>query len=630
MLLCSSEKEAYQFKVQGQLFALYAARSPDFFFGTAFCAPIAQAVENVISQPSGILPQPFFSRQQPFDNSLTAQTTPYMQNPGTPNQASMFMKNGYQPNVGRQGHTDTLKALKRKIQENYTCKPPVKVARMVNSLAHRNTYSPQQETTPLPASFESNIYRNSFGPLVGGSDYHHGMGQGPMQVMYAHNLSTVMMSPKEKSYMPDVFPSKPMYEEKPLEQVVPDVSVPACYLTPEPSPVSSPEPPTKCESVHSVKDSKSIDPVLVAKHLCVLKQRQITENPLTNPVGEPRKHLNPAGEPRKLLPSLDAFYVDSFFNEIDHVSLTREEEIILLQNIAKGKITVKEEPIEQEACKENHEPLANDFDIEEFLQFTEKPKEEVVKVKIESRTDDQQVMSFDNSPSPSSPYSTISTADEKFGSDDLSSFALTPESGFESDSLDDVLDPDCWDLESVKMDMSLTSIQPNISTFRVNPVAHPEPELYQLKQLISSCTPSGKYYFITLCVTKCSCKCFKCDARSVCQLVSLCFFILQVCRISPKTPSRPLCKFRLTIYFPYGILPFSFYFFVISMRSAGPEVVIGFDHSACRNSNIFAIYCVLKKIAGRFCASSTSWNKTLCFFLSLIQLYVFVFLLYCF
>jgi hypothetical protein len=64
-----------------------------------------------------------------------------------------------------------------------------------------------------------------------------------------------------------------------------------------------------------------------------------------------------------------------------------------------------------------------------------------------------------------------------------------------------------------------------------------------------------------------------------------------VCRISPKTPSRPLCKFRLTIFFPYGILPFSFYYFVISMRSAGPEVVIGFDHSACRNSKIFAIYC---------------------------------------
>jgi hypothetical protein len=493
--LYSSEKEAYQFKVQGQLFALYAARSPDFFFGTAFCAPIAQAMENVISPPSGILPQPFFSRQQPFDNSLTAQSTPYMQNPSTPNQSSMFMKNGYQPNVGRQGHTDTLKALKRKIQENYTCKPPVKVARMVNSLAHRNTYSPQQETTPLPSSFESNIYRNSFGPLVGGSDYHHGMGQGPMQVMYAHNLSTVMMSPKEKSYMPDVFPSKPMYEEKPLEQVVPDISVPACYLTPEPSPVSSPEPPTKCESVHPVKDSKSIDPVLVAKHLCALKQRQISENPLTTPVSEPRKLVNPVSEPRKLLPSLDAFYVDSFFNEIDHVSLTREEEIILLQNVAKGKITVKEEPVEQEACKENHEPLTNGFDIEEFLQLAEKPKEEVVKVKVESRNDDQQVMSFDNSPSPCSPYSTISTADEKFGSDDLSSFALTPESGFESDSLDDVLDPDCWDLESVKMDMSLTSIQPNLSTFRVTPVAHTQPELYQLKQLISSCTPSGKISF---------------------------------------------------------------------------------------------------------------------------------------
>lgn len=303
-----------------------------------------------------------------------------------------------------------------------------------------------------------------------------------MQVMYAHNLSTVMLSPKEKSYMPDVFSPKPIYDEKPLEQVVPDVTVPPCYLTPEPSPVSSPEPPKKCETVHTIKDTKLIDPMLIAKHICALKQRQLN----------PNAPLNPNGEPRKLLPSLDVNYVDSFFNEIDNVSLTREEEIRLLQNIAREKITIKEEPLEQESCKGNHDPLTNDFDIEEFLQFTEKPKENVVQVKLESRSDDQQVMSFENSPSPSSPYSTISAADEKFTGDDFSSFALTPESGFESDSLDDVLDTD-WDLESVKMDMSIASTQPNLPTFRMTPDIHPEPELYQLKQLISSCTPSGKF-----------------------------------------------------------------------------------------------------------------------------------------
>lgn len=487
LLFCFSEKEAYQFKVQGQLFALYAARSPDFFFGTAFCAPITPAMENVMSPSSGILPPPFFSRQQPFDNALTAQTAPYMQNPVAANQSTMFMKNGFQPNVGRQGHTDTLKALKRKIQENYTCKPPVKVPRMINGLAHRNTFSPPQDTTPLPPSFESNIYRNTFGPHVGGGD-HRGIGQGPMQVMYAHNLSTVMMSPKEKSYMPDVFSPKPMYEEKRLEQVVPDVTIPPCYLTPEPSPVSSPEPPKKCEPVHTVKETKLIDPLLIAKHLCALKQRQLN----------PNASMNPNGEPRKLLPSLDVDYVDSFFNEIDNVSLTREEEILLLQKIAREKITIKEEPIEHEACKENHEPLTNDFDIEEFLQFTEKPKDETVQVKVESRSDDQQVMSFENSPSPSSPYSTISAADDKFNSDDFSSFALTPESGFESDSLDDVLETDCWDLESVKMDLSMTSTPPNHPAFRMTPDVHPEPELYQLKQLISSCTPSGKLYLSIL------------------------------------------------------------------------------------------------------------------------------------
>lgn len=97
------------------------------------------------------------------------------------------------------------------------------------------------------------------------------------------------------------------------------------------------------------------------------------------------------------------------------------------------------------------------------------------------------------------------------------------------------------------------------------------------------------------------------------------------CRISPKTPSRPLCKFRLTIFLVYGILPFSFYYFVISMQSAGPEVAIGFDHSASRNSNIFAVCLYIlckKKSLDDFVQSSTCTLILDTFFLSLIHLII--------
>lgn len=61
----------------------------------------------------------------------------------------------------------------------------------------------------------------------------------------------------------------------------------------------------------------------------------------------------------------------------------REEEILLFQKIVREKIIIKEEFIEYEVCKENYEFLMNDFDIEEFLQFIEKLKDEIVQVKVE-------------------------------------------------------------------------------------------------------------------------------------------------------------------------------------------------------------------------------------------------------
>ncbi|KAK3092513.1 hypothetical protein FSP39_003837 [Pinctada imbricata] len=475
-----SEEEAYQFKIQGQLFALYASRTPDFFFGSAFCTPIPPGMDAnlMTSQTSAMIPQPFFPRH--FDSSQFGSQTAshFIQNQTSPVQPGL-LKGGFE---GRQGHTDTLKALKRKLQENFTqttCKP-MKIPRVMQNNNGRSGYSPVQESTPLPSSFETNSYRNVMNSMIGGMD-HHVISSGPMKVMQAHSIAAAL-SPKDKSYLCDTLPAyvpAPVNMErtvKVLEQVVPDVTIPACYPTPEPSPVASPEPSKQKESTHSVHADIKLDPVLVAKHLCAIKQKQFHSKEMDV-------------QPKKLLPSLDVTFVDSFFDEINNISLSREDEIRLLQSCCEETVAVKKEPIDD--CVNPSPMIQPNFDLEEFLLTSrniDSKRERGMGIKLEKPTDDQQVLSFDSHPSPT-PSSPFSSTDDKMTCEDFPSFALTPESNFDSDPYEDVLGTECWDLESVTVDITMPTLTKQ--TTSMHSAASPaDNELHQLKQLLSSWTPN--------------------------------------------------------------------------------------------------------------------------------------------
>lgn len=482
-----SEQEAYQFKIQGQLFALYASRQPDIFFGSAFCAPLSAMEGAMISpnQGSPILPHPFFAGQQPFDSPYGSPPPRQLLLAQVPN--STCPQNVSQTHLGgRQGHTDTLKALKRKIQENFnTCKPN-KVPRLAHTNPPGSRFNFNGSTTPLPSSFETNSYRNCVSSTMSTLG-HHVNGNGPVQALYCHDLANVTLSPKERTLSPNSIPNmSPRAEEvTTLEQVVPEVTVPDCYLTPDPSPASSPEP----HRFHPQETSKqmTIDPVLVAKHLCAIKYKQFVQK-------QNVKCMN-INEKKKNLPSLDATFVDTFFDELDTFIDKREEEIRSPEMFAPEPVAIKQEHQEM-SPKPCQQSVIDDFDLEEFLGLNEQGTKDNVAMpmNIKLECDDQQVFSESQpSPTPSSPISEHYKIHDEF-----STFALTPESDLDPENGDDVLDPDSWVLNPVKMVLNGAVTNPYNHPSQSLPVETPllaankeENELYQLKQLLSSLTPSG-------------------------------------------------------------------------------------------------------------------------------------------
>ncbi|XP_033733914.1 neuronal PAS domain-containing protein 4B-like [Pecten maximus] len=491
-----SEQEAYQFKIQGQLFALYATRASDFFFGSAFCAPVSQALEaGMISQQqqsstNNFAPSTFFAGQTVFDTP-TPTSQGFSPPPMFSSQTNLCMRNNVPGQaIGRQGqgHTNTLKALKRKLQENFssTCKP-VKVARMVQDRSSGNGFI-VSGGTPLPSSFESNSYRNALGASLAPQ---HAVTTGPVQMMYCLNSNSNPINTKQKSIVSD--PLSPFVESKrlmqknaPLEQVVPELSIPACYPTPEPSPVSSPQPQMKQEPVIG-----GVDPILVAKHLCVIRQKHDSASQQCTKISNPEPQ-------KKLLPSLDVSFVDSFFDEIGTVNGQPMSIKGLLQR-------VKQEPVDNTDynCLQTQEkqqiPEFEQFDIDELFEASGVQLNNTCNnfMGMKMEMEDQRLPICESQPSPT-PSSPRSTTEDKLSCDDImSSVVLTPESDFDTDPCDD-LDPDSWMLETCNIDMSTKGLdlfaEPKLQTDFCLKQAGPcsdETGLYQLKQLISSWTPSG-------------------------------------------------------------------------------------------------------------------------------------------
>lgn len=292
---------------------------------------------------------------------------------------------------------------------------------------------------------------------------------GPMQMLYGcHDIQQTLATKgpvvTDRLYKPII----KMEDTNNNEQVVPDVTMPSCYLTPDASPVSSPQPSKEGGTGTEVH---SFNPVLVAKFICSLKQKQLSGG-------------QDVDRKTKKLPSLDVSFVDSFFDEL----------VIPSTNIIEREPSIKTEPIDIDDLIGVKQ--AGSFDVEEILALSDpKPENngrEPVNIKSEVHDNVFSVPEGVTSSLPLSPVSSIT--EDRLSCDEFTYCALTPESDLDSDHYDDIMDPDNWMLQSLKIPCQ--GVLPDLDKMsHLSGIGDSgETELHQLRKFISSWTPSGKSF----------------------------------------------------------------------------------------------------------------------------------------
>ncbi|KAL5008712.1 hypothetical protein ScPMuIL_014293 [Solemya velum] len=462
-----SEQEAYQFKIQGQLFAFYASRTPDLLFGAQYGGAMVPSIEgNITIQPApGFFNPPGYPPVgQPFENNVMEHSASPTTGLATPSQLlGVRHANGPGQVNGRQGHNDTLRALKRKIQENFnlSCRP-MKIPKCFQNNSHENNNAfhsimPNQQCSP-----NVNVYRNVFdnvpvssGPVV--------MAQGPVHAFQASSHTATLSakencltmnsvtSPPACSPVCSEFTSETTQAMRITEQVVPDIRVPDSFLTPEPSPVNSPQPQVDTQPSSS---PTLLEPSRLSEQLEKLKAT----------LSSSRNTMK--AKPRQL-PEIDATYVDAFFDDID-VSL-------IDGGIGSSRITPKTERTDcrggQKGQSRGDIPMTDLNDMEDFFLSLDNFEECLSSPEPPGMSNDEMKPLLSD------------IKQELF-------FVPTPESETDFDSCDE----SCDMVPRTDVTLSLTladSTSYNLAKDFPELPLGVEDELYQLKQLLSSLTPCG-------------------------------------------------------------------------------------------------------------------------------------------
>lgn len=531
-----SEEEAKQFKIQGQLFALCAARAPDIFFGGHHFHQLQQVVdpEMIRRQQAAQLYMQQQQQQQGYyaDPQRFQFMSQQTDQPGYPQQ--QYTMNSMDTLCQRpQGHTSTIRALKRKLQENSisSCKPG-KIARVGSEDSQDDNFSDfgNGETHYV---MNVNVFRGS--ASSGSQIFGNGSGIAAfagetMPMVYQQATIDPVQAIRQKKAMliNSIAPvSTPAVVQKlaptcTLEQVVPEVTIPDCYLTPDPSPATSPKPlismtGTKKPETHEIKQLTTY----VMDRLNELKQNQTISD------STPATTIDAKTGKRKNLPVIDATFVDSFFDEL------------LPDGTKVDILDIKTEPLSPEAAVQQDRPIRMTTHPSAIMTSRSPSPPPVIlpmapscgqhikeELTMEDCTDLEELLglvgtagSEHNLPSPASmadsmspvasptsSYSTgrmsesasplastfgSSTCIKQQGSYDQVYMEMSPCSSSPGyDGRNDILDPDNWLLEpiSLSMDMSLADLE----TAPVDAKQDNKDDLYHLKQLLQqSWEPCG-------------------------------------------------------------------------------------------------------------------------------------------
>jgi PAS domain S-box-containing protein len=342
MVVCINQvinaKEAYQIKVQSHLFSMYPSRAHEMW--SSQLSSVAPGQDMPVGhwvQQNGNNSVPVPGYQTPMPGCMAPQGRSPLYHVQCPPGMAMTQSNksviGLNPgnlNATSMAQSDKLKAmLKRKIQgpPSVSCRPS-KMAKMSWSMDDGN------RGHGLGESHRGMSLMDSYGQVQMAVSYEGHQGQ-PLQVMQPTNyrIGGVLTAHREAH---EVLTCRglpaPLLKKTTLmtEQVVPDVNVPESYLTPDPSPVSSPQPsssvPVKTEVMdpeESMTQAKSSTSILQALE----KLATLTQDAKTKQVSPPQPQTKlsnsvrgdcavSAYDRRKELPIFDAFEIDKFFDTL--------------------------------------------------------------------------------------------------------------------------------------------------------------------------------------------------------------------------------------------------------------------------------------------------------------------------
>ena len=427
------------------------------------------------------------------------------------------------------GHTSTIKALKRKLQENFisSCKPN-KIPRVMASESPDGGF---QDFTSGQTHYvmNVNVFRGNTNEALSSGNGIPVYGGDTLPMVYqSAPIDHVQAIRQKKAMLVNAIApvGTPAVVQKlaptcTLEQVVPEVTIPDCYLTPDPSPANSPKPLSSVSVKQETQEIKQLTSYVMGR-LNELKQNQtIFETPVT-------KQTNEVQNKKKNLPVIDATFVDSFFDDLrpmekegsieikmeplspeptvqNTVEKQSTQQRVVLQN---GLIMTSQspppvvQPLPQRICSVKEElTLEECTDLEELLGLVDTAGPETNMMSpaysIESGSPVASPKSYTCSVAESSPASSSfgSTPCLKQNSLDQMYTEMSPGSsspGYEG--RDDILEPDSWLLEPISMslDMSLADIE----TMPCELKTREEDDLFHLKKLLQqSWEPCGKFTF---------------------------------------------------------------------------------------------------------------------------------------
>ncbi|RUS83161.1 hypothetical protein EGW08_009061 [Elysia chlorotica] len=362
------ENEAYQIKLQSHMFSMYPSRAHELWGGHLSAMTTGTSTHDHLQtghvtrtrhwiQQDGIasVPMPLYHgnissngvngmpNYQPQVVSGSHRMVPYQQTYGQ--QPAMMIGRQRQGSVAQYSHSqplvhsDQLKAmLKRKIkgpqQQQPDCKP-LKVPKLENVegedvwQSKNQGYSDKVMSSMIPRQIQHQDHYNvppAF-QFVPQTTQNVQVMQVMQPEMYAFRAkSPVGLSQKES--MPAFTNKNGTMTLMGSEQVVPDVNVPESFLTPEPSPISSPQPSTggmtvKVEDQTSFAKKESFNIIQALEKLAAMPHQMqqcktLDGNAKTSSSANNKPTLQGANPQKKReLPIFDAFDIDNFFDALD-------------------------------------------------------------------------------------------------------------------------------------------------------------------------------------------------------------------------------------------------------------------------------------------------------------------------